>query len=78
MNDHSDLLIRYIKDSGISEQTPKKNPIEGSMEGYIMKSCIEYLKISSLIKYRLYSKEMPWTVSQLNMKFQRKISSLDW
>ncbi len=56
-------MIKYIKDSGISEQIPKKNPIEGSMESYIMKNCIEYLKISSLIKYRLYSKEMPWIVS---------------
>lgn len=42
--------------------------MDGSTEAYMMRHCLEYLKISSLLKYRLYSKEMPWAVSRSLLK----------
>ena len=59
-----DLLIKYIKDSGIDEQIINRRTIDGSIENQLMNNCLEFFKITSLIKYRLYSKEMPWTVSR--------------
>ncbi len=56
------LLIKYIKDSGIDEY---RKTTENSIENQLMKNSLEFLKSTSLIKYRLYSKEMPWTVSCL-------------
>lgn len=42
-----------------------------------MNNSLEFLKITSLIKYRLYSQEMPWIVSyQFTYKNLRQINFL--
>lgn len=63
LNIHTDLLLKYIKNSGLIELTTVKKTIEGTIENYLMKNSLRFLKLTSLIKYRLYAKEIPWTVS---------------
>jgi hypothetical protein len=60
-----DLLIKYTKDSGIDKQITNRRIIDGPIESQLMNNCLEFFKITSLIKYRLYLKDMPWTVSYL-------------
>jgi hypothetical protein len=54
------LCIKYIKDSGIDDY---RKPNDNSIENRLMKNSLEFLKTTSLIKFRLYSKEIPWIVS---------------
>jgi hypothetical protein len=58
-----DLLINCIKDSGLTEQITDRRTLDGSMVSQLMNNCLDFLKITSLMKYRLYSQEMPWNVS---------------
>lgn len=58
-----DLLIACIKDSGLAEQTADRQAIVGSIVHQLMSSCLDFLKLTSLMKHRLYSHDMPWNVS---------------
>ncbi|UJR15883.1 hypothetical protein I4U23_002808 [Adineta vaga] len=59
-----DLLVKFVQDSGIKEPITNQRIMEDSIVNQLMNNCLDYLKISSLIKYRLYSKEMPWITGE--------------
>ncbi|CAF3403343.1 unnamed protein product [Rotaria sp. Silwood1] len=63
-NSYIDLTKKYIKDIITDEPIRNRKPIENSFEIQLMNNCLEFLKITSLIKYRLYSKEMPWITGE--------------
>ncbi|CAF0827696.1 unnamed protein product [Adineta steineri] len=58
------LVTKYVKESGINEQLPIKRTMGNSFESQLMNSCLDFFKITSLIKYRLYGKEMPWITGE--------------
>ncbi|CAF1683274.1 unnamed protein product [Rotaria magnacalcarata] len=64
LNSYLDLTKKYINDIFIDDQILNRNPIDGPIETYLMNNSLEFLKITALIKYRLYSKEMPWITGE--------------
>ena len=54
-----DLTKKYI------EVNANYKPRKINDENQLIENSLEFLKVSSLIKHRLYSKEMPWIVSYL-------------
>lgn len=72
-----DLTKKYLSDTLTDLQTTNIKPLDKSIEIYLMNNSLEFLKITSLIKYRLYSQEMPWIVSyQFAYKNLRQINFL--
>lgn len=72
-----DLTKKYLSDTLTDLQTTNIKPLDKSIEIYLMNNSLEFLKITSLIKYRLYSQEMPWIVSyQFTYKNLRQINFL--
>ncbi|CAF0753954.1 unnamed protein product [Didymodactylos carnosus] len=53
-----------MMDEGQSQSEKIARPIE-SIEAELTKNCTYYIKVASLIKYRLYSEEMPWKIGEL-------------
>ncbi|CAF1000100.1 unnamed protein product [Rotaria sordida] len=65
LNDYMDLTKKYIKDiTTDDEQIINRKPIDNLFQNQLMNNCLEFLKITSLIKYRLYTKEMPWITGE--------------
>ena len=65
----SEEMIKHIREIGLAEDPLHRQPLDGPVEHHLMNQFLEFFKISSLVKYRLYSKEMPWTVSSSFLPF---------
>lgn len=63
-NIHADFVVQFLKETFQSEFKPSKKILDSTVEHFLMKTCVQFLKTSSLIKYRLYSKEMPWITGE--------------
>ncbi|CAF0813761.1 unnamed protein product [Adineta ricciae] len=57
-------VIKCVEQSRLKEQITYQRTIDDPIGKQLMNKCLDFLKTSSLIKYRLYSKEMPWTTGE--------------